>query len=125
MADKKTRILLVDDEPNIVKMVAMRLEYEGFEVIIARDGEEAIKMAQGQEPDLIILDVMLPKLSGFEVCRWLKKDLRYQKIPIVMLTARAQESDEEFGYECGTDAYLRKPFRAQELLETIRSFTTS
>lgn len=125
MADKKIRILLVDDEPNIVKMVAMRLEYEGFEVIVARDGEEAIKMAQGQEPDLIILDVMLPKLSGFEVCRWLKKDLRYQKIPIVMLTARAQESDEEFGYECGTDAYLRKPFRAQELLETIRSFTTS
>ena len=124
MADKKIRILLVDDEPNIVKMVAMRLEYEGFEVIVARDGEEAIKMAQGQEPDLIILDVMLPKLSGFEVCRWLKKDLRYQKIPIVMLTARAQESDEEFGYECGTDAYLRKPFRAQELLETIRSFTT-
>ena len=119
---KKTRILLVDDEPNIVKMLGKRLEAEGFKVSVAIDGDQALKKVQSEEPDLIVLDVMLPKLSGYEVCRWIKRDARYQKIPIIMLTARVQESNEEFGYECGTDAYMHKPFRTQELLETIKKF---
>ena len=122
MTLEKTRILLVDDEPAILKIVAKRLEASGYEVLTAKDGDEALKKVKNENPQLIVLDVMLPKLSGYEVCRWLKSDIRYKKIPVIMLTARAQESDEEFGYACGTDAYVRKPFRAQELLATIKTF---
>lgn len=114
------RILLVDDEPNIVKIINRRLLSEGFEVLIAMDGIAALEQARTGKPDLIILDVMLPKLNGYEVCRQLKQDTRYKKIPIIMLTALAQESDEEFGLEMGTDAYIRKPFKAQQLLQKIR-----
>ena len=120
MADKP-RILLVDDEPSIVKMVGKRLEVEGFDVLVAVDGQDALTKAQTGHPDLIILDLMLPKLNGYEVCTMLKQDTRYQKIPIVLFTAKAQEKDEKLGMECGANAYVRKPFRAQELLETIRS----
>lgn len=114
------RILLVDDEPNIVKIISRRLVAEGFEVLVAMDGEAALEKAKGERPDLILLDVMLPKISGYEVCRQLKQDAQYRKIPIIMLTALAQDTDEEFGFEVGTDAYLRKPFRAQQLLDKIK-----
>ena len=117
----KLRILLVDDEPSIVKMVGKRLEIEGFEVLVAVDGQEALAKAKAEQPDLIVLDLMLPKLNGYEVCTMLKQDTRYQKIPIVLFTAKAQEKDEKLGMECGADAYVRKPFRAQELLEKIRA----
>jgi len=115
------RILLVDDEPSIVKMVAKRLEVEGYEVLVAMDGQEALKVAQTEGPDLIILDLMLPKLNGYEVCTMLKQDTRYQRIPVVMFSAKAQEKDEKLGLECGADAYVRKPFKAQELLDQIRA----
>ena len=121
MTDKKFRVLLVDDEPSIVKMVGKRLEVEGFDVLIAMDGQEGLTKAQTEHPALIILDLMLPKLNGYEVCTMLKQDTRYQKIPIVMFSAKAQDKDEKLGMECGADAYVRKPFRAQELIETIRS----
>ena len=117
---EKHRILLVDDEPSIVKMVGRRLEVEGFDVAVAMDGQEGLAKAQAEHPDLIILDLMLPKLNGYEVCTMLKQDTRYQKIPIVMFTAKAQDKDEKLGMECGANAYVRKPFRAQELLEKIR-----
>ena len=117
----KPRILLVDDEPSIVKMVGKRLEVEGFDVLIAMDGQDGLAKARTQSPDLIVLDLMLPKLNGYEVCTMLKQDSRYQKIPVVMFTAKAQEKDEKLGLECGADAYVRKPFRAQELLGKIRS----
>ena len=118
---EKPRILLVDDEPSIVKMVGKRLEVEGFDVLIAMDGQEALDQARAEQPALIVLDLMLPKLNGYEVCTMLKQDLRYQKIPIILFTARAQEKDEKLGLECGANAYVRKPFRAQELLEKIRA----
>ena len=118
---ERLRILLVDDEPSIVKMVGKRLEVEGFEVLIATDGQDGLDKARSQSPDLIVLDLMLPKLNGYEVCTMLKQDNRYQKIPIVLFTAKAQEKDEKIGMECGANAYVRKPFRAQELLEKIRS----
>ncbi len=117
----KPRILLVDDEPNIVKMVGKRLEVAGFDVLVALDGQEALAKAQQERPDLIVLDLMLPKLNGYEVCTRLKQDPRYQQIPIVMVTAKAQEKDEKLGMECGANAFVRKPFRAQELLERIRA----
>ena len=120
MADRY-RILLVDDEPSIVKMVGKRLEVEGFEVLIAMDGQEGLDKARAERPDLIVLDLMLPKLNGYEVCTMLKQDTRYQGIPVVLFTAKAQEKDEKLGMECGANAYVKKPFRAQELLEKIRA----
>ena len=117
---EKPRILLVDDEPSIVKMVGKRLEVEGFDVLVAMDGQEGLTKAQSEHPDLMILDLMLPKLNGYEVCTMLKQDTRYQKIPIVLFTAKAQDKDEKLGMECGANAYVKKPFRAQELLEKIR-----
>ena len=114
------RILLVDDEPSILKVVSKRLEVEGYQVLMAAEGQEALTKAQTESPDLIILDLMLPKLNGYEVCTMLKQDTRYQRIPIMLFTAKAQDKDEQLGMECGADAYVRKPFRAQELLETIR-----
>ena len=120
MAEKR-RILLVDDEPSIVKMVGKRLEVEGFDVVVAMDGQDGLTKAQAEHPDLIVLDLMLPKLNGYEVCTMLKQDARYQKIPIILFSAKAQEKDEKLGMECGANAYVRKPFRAQELLERIRA----
>lgn len=124
MESKKHKILLVDDEPSIVKMVAKRLEVAGFEVVVAMDGEEALESARAQSPDVIILDLMLPKLNGYEVCAALKRDPQYQKIPIIMFSARVQEKDEKAGLECGADAYLRKPFQSQELVERIHLLTS-
>ena len=118
---EKIRILLVDDEPSIVKVVQKRLEVEGFDVLVAIDGQEALTKAQTEHPDLIILDLMLPKLNGYEVCRLLKFDQKFQHIPIILFTAKAQQQDEVLGKECGADSYLRKPFQAQELLERIRT----
>ena len=119
------RILLVDDEPSILKVVSKRLEVEGYQVSMAVEGQEALVKAQTERPDLIILDLMLPKLNGYEVCTMLKQDTRYQRIPIMLFTAKAQEKDEQLGMECGADAYVRKPFRAQELLDTIRRLLTA
>ena len=115
------RILLVDHEPSIVKMVGKRLEVEGFEVLVAMDGQEALKKAQTESPQLIILDLMLPKMNGYEVCTMLKQDARYQGIPIIMFSAKAQEKDERLGRECGANAYVRKPFQAKELLDQVRA----
>ena len=117
---EKHRILLVDDEPSIVKMVGKRLEVEGFEVLVAMDGQEALAKAQAEHPDLIILDLMLPKLNGYEVCTMLKQDTRHQKIPVILFTAKTQDKDEKLGMECGANVFVRKPFRAPELLEKIR-----
>ena len=102
-------------------MVGKRLEVEGFEVIVAMDGQEGLQKAQTEQPHLIILDLMLPKLNGYEVCTMLKQDTRYQKIPVLMFTAKAQDKDEKLGMECGANAYMRKPFRAPELVVQIRA----
>ena len=116
----KARILIVDDEPSIVKMVSKRLEVEGFDVLVAMDGQEGLDKAQTESPDLIVLDLMLPKVNGYEVCSQLKQDARYQKIPIMLFTAKTQAKDEQLGKECGANAYLRKPFQGKELIDTIR-----
>ena len=119
------RILLVDDEPSIIKMVSKRLEVEGFEVLVAMDGQEGLVKAQTEHPALVILDIMLPKLNGYEVCTMLKQDSRYQKIPIILFTAKTQAKDEKLAMECGANAYVRKPFLAQELLSKIRGLIES
>ena len=117
----KGRILLVDDEPSVVKMVSKRLEVEGFEVLAALDGHEGLQKAKTEGPDLVLLDLMLPKLNGYEVCAILKRDPLYQKIPIIILSARAQEKDEKEALHCGADAFLCKPFQSQELMGQIQT----
>ena len=115
----KKKILIVDDEPLMVEMVMMRLEANGFEVVSAGDGQEALEKVRKDKPDLIILDLMLPKIDGYKVCRMLKFDEKYKKIPIILFSARAQQGDMTLGKEVGADAYLIKPFEAEVLLAKI------
>lgn len=114
------RILLVDDEKDLVEIVTFRLETSGYEVIPAYDGQEGLNKAKSERPDLIILDLMLPRMNGYEVCQLLKFDQKYKHIPIIMFTARTQESDKKTGFEVGANAYITKPFDAQVLLSKIK-----
>lgn len=123
MSTKK--ILVVDDEPGIVELLESRLKATGYQVSIAFDGVEALDKAKKEKPDLIILDLMLPKMDGYKVCALLKRDARYAKIPIVMFTARAQEEDRRMGLEAGADGYLTKPFDPQVLLDKIEQLIGS
>ncbi|MCX5698451.1 MAG: response regulator [Candidatus Omnitrophica bacterium] len=113
-------ILVVDDEPQLVDLVKMRLEANNYLVLTADDGQEALEKARQDKPDLIILDLMLPKMDGYKVCGLLKADARYNKIPIILFTARAQESDRKTGKDVGADAYITKPFEPQTLLGAIK-----
>ena len=119
MSDK-VRILVVDDEPDLVQLVSIRLQAAGYEVTSAYDGQQALDRVKESKPDLIILDLMLPKMDGYKVCRLLKFDERYQKIPVLIFTARAQAEDIKLAMDCGADAYLTKPFEAPVLLEKLR-----
>ena len=115
------KILLVDDESAILEIFEKRLELEGYEVITAMDGEEALAKARQEKPDLIILDLMLPKMDGYKVCSFLKKDSRSTNIPIVIVTARVQDNEQKLAYECGANAYFTKPFESAELMKKIKS----
>ena len=117
--DKK-RILIVDDEEDIVNVLRFRLEANNYAVLSASEGQEGLNKARAEKPDLIILDLMLPKLDGYKVCRMLKFDESYKSIPIIMFTARAQKKDEELGMEMGADAYIAKPFEPEVLLAKIK-----
>lgn len=114
------KILVVDDEKDLVETVIFRLQASGYEVISAYDGQEGLDKAKKEKPDLIILDLMLPKMNGYKVCGLLKSDSRYSKIPIILFTARAQESDKSMGMEVGGDAYITKPFDPPALLAKIK-----
>lgn len=112
------KILVVDDERSIVELVSFNLRKEGFQVLAAADGLEAVRLAREEKPDLIILDVMLPGLDGFEVCRILRKEM---PVPILMLTARKEEVDRVVGLELGADDYVTKPFSPRELVARVRA----
>ena len=115
MADK---VLVVEDDTNLLEAIRYNLRKEGHDVVIASDGEQAIEAARKEKPDLIILDIMLPKMSGFEVCRILRKEMT---VPILMLTAKADETDKIVGLEIGADDYMTKPFSMRELLARVRA----
>ena len=119
---KEKRILVVDDYLQVVEMLRIRLETAGYEVLTAYDGHEALQKARTEKPDLIILDVMLPKMNGYKVCRFLKFDKRYKDIPIIMLTSRAKQSDVEIGLQTGADEYICKPYDPVKLLKTIKKY---
>lgn len=117
----KEKILIVEDEKDIVKMLEYNLKKEGFRVIDARDGEDALDLAVRDHPDLILLDLMLPGMDGLEVCKALKKESKAISIPIIMLTAKSQESDKIIGLELGADDYITKPFSPRELIARIKA----
>ncbi len=114
-----TRILIVEDEPNMVSGLRDNFEYEGYEVITASDGSEGLERALADSPDLVVLDVMMPKMSGLDVCKQLKA--KRPSIPIIMLTARGQEVDKVVGLELGADDYVTKPFSIRELLARVKA----
>ena len=120
MANK--RVLIVDDEPDIVESIKFNLELEGIQCIEAYDGEEALLKAKKQDPNLIILDIMLPKIHGYKIARLLKFDETYKHIPIVMLTARSQRSDIKLGEETGADEYMTKPFEMDNLVALVKKY---
>ncbi|MBU1147689.1 MAG: response regulator [Candidatus Omnitrophica bacterium] len=117
--DKK-KILIVDDEDDIRKMIKFRLEAVGYDVTEAADGQEGLDKARADKPDLLILDLMLPKIDGYKVCRMLKFDEKHKHIPILMFTARGQEKDKLIGKEMGADAYVTKPFEPKVLVDKIQ-----
>lgn len=116
----KKRLLIVDDEKDLAEMVRFRLEANGYEILLAYDGQQALEIARKEKPDLIILDLMLPMMDGYKVCGLLKKDMRYANIPIIIFTAKAQADDLKLGEEVGADAYLAKPFEPGVLLGKIK-----
>jgi len=115
----KIKVLIIDDEPELMEMVSLRLEANDYQVISACDGQEGLDKVRSEKPDLIILDLMLPKIEGYKVCRLLKFDERYKHIPIILFTARALQSDIELGAEVGADAYITKPFEPDMLLAKV------
>jgi DNA-binding response OmpR family regulator len=113
------RILAVDDSPTILEMIKAILLAGGYEVLTAADGAEALEKARAEKPDLILLDVMLPKLDGYRVCRLLKFDQNYKHIPIIMLTAKTEEQSMATGLRTGADQYLTKPIEPERLLASV------
>ena len=119
--ERKPVVLAADDDADILGLITFRLERSGYTVLQAHDGEEALELALTAKPDLAVLDVMMPKLDGFELTRRLRAEEATRRMPIILLTARAQESDVQEGFEAGADDYIRKPFSSQELRSRVQA----
>lgn len=113
------KILIADDEPHIIRIVKDKLTNAGYQVITVDNGTDALKKAEEFLPDMILLDVMMPGLNGFEVCKNLRQNTAFEKVPIFLLTAKGQARDIEEGYECGANKYITKPFSPRALLKEI------
>jgi DNA-binding response OmpR family regulator len=114
-------VLAADDDEDILALVTFRLERSGYTVLQARDGAEALELARAERPDLAVLDVMMPKMDGFELTRRLRAEEATSRMPIILLTARAQDADVEAGFDAGADDYIRKPFSPQELRSRVQA----
>jgi two-component system alkaline phosphatase synthesis response regulator PhoP len=121
---KKAKILVVDDEVNITQILEFSIGAEGYEVITASNGEEAVEKARREQPDLIILDIMMPRIDGYEACRILKSNPLTKNIPVVLLTAKGRDIDKRLGYEVGATDYIIKPFSPNKLIERIQELLT-
>jgi DNA-binding response OmpR family regulator len=115
-----SRILIVDDEPNIVISLEFLMQHEGHQTVVAHDGEAALEALARETPDLVILDVMLPRMSGFEVCERIRADPRWRQTRILMLTAKGRETEIAKGMRVGADAYVTKPFSTKDLVAQVR-----
>lgn len=120
-SDTAPTILVADDEEDLRELVTYRLTRSGYRVIGAGDGQEAFDLAAERTPDLMVLDVMMPKLDGYELTRRVRADASLRSIPVILLTARSQDSDVDRGFEVGADDYLRKPFNPDELVDRVRA----
>jgi DNA-binding response OmpR family regulator len=114
-------VLIADDDPDILALVSFRLERAGYEVVQARNGEEAVQMALARRPDLAVIDVMMPRIDGYEATRQLRQQEETSRMPIILLTARVQEEDIARGFDAGADDYVRKPFSPQELSSRVQA----
>lgn len=114
------RILVVDDEPSILLSLEFLMEQEGYDVISATDGDEALQAIHEKLPDLILLDVMMPKRDGFEVCQTIRANPEWKEVKIIILTAKGREVDQEKGFALGADDYITKPFATQELVSKVK-----
>lgn len=121
MSEGKPRILVVDDEPDLVTVLKIGLETEGYDVLTASDGEQGLALARQFMPDLLMLDLMLPRMDGYKVCRALKFDERYKKIPIFILSARSGETDRRLALELGADEFHSKPYNMRDLVARVRT----
>ena len=117
----KGRILVVDDEIYIVHILDFSLGMEGYEVLTALDGEQALEKARAEHPDLIVLDIMMPKLDGYETCKMLKAEAGTKDIPVILLSAKGRNVDQKIGFEVGADDYITKPFSPRKLVERINA----
>ncbi|QEK11965.1 response regulator transcription factor [Crassaminicella thermophila] len=117
----KKKILVVDDEQHIIELIQFNLENSGFDVITSENGEDAIRIAEEEMPDVILLDLMLPGIDGFEACKKIRNNDKTRKIPVIMLTAKGEEMDKVLGLELGADDYLTKPFSVRELIARIKA----
>ena len=113
-------ILIIEDDPNLLKLIKYNLEKEGYSVITATSGVEGLQLARTAVPDLLIVDVLLPRMDGFTISRMVKFDERYKHIPIIALTGQVSLKDREIGQKAGVDVYLTKPYDPQELLNKVR-----
>ena len=118
MPTKKTTILTADDDPQLLRLVARNLQLEGYEVLTASDGQQALEQIEATLPDLVLLDVMMPKMDGFTVCQRVRE---FSTVPVIMVTARGQDQDKVRGLDMGADDYLTKPFSVDELLARVRA----
>ncbi len=119
MSPEEKRILIADDDPVILRLIQVNLELEGYEVITANNGQEAVDTATAEMPDLVILDIMMPRLDGYQACQQLKGSDATKDIPVIFLSAKAQQGDIDKGESYGVAAYLTKPFDPTELLEVV------
>jgi phosphate regulon transcriptional regulator PhoB len=115
------RVLVVEDEPDVAELIRYNLHKEGWAVVVATNGADALRRAREARPDLILLDIMIPQLNGWEVCRRLKQDPDTRGVPVIMLTGRVDEGDKVLGFELGADDYVTKPFSPRELIARIRA----
>lgn len=113
------KILIVDDDPNSVALMAYTLEFEGYQVLQAEDGVSGLELVESQSPDLVLLDVMLPDLSGLEVCRRIREDLQNPELKVIMLSAKADTSDRDRGLAAGADMYLTKPAEPEQVVRSV------
>jgi DNA-binding response OmpR family regulator len=120
-AEARPVVLVADDDNDILELVAYRLERAGYDVVQAHDGEQALRLAGERNPDLAVLDVMMPKLDGYDVTRRLRADESTARMPVILLTARVQEADVARGFEAGADDYVKKPFSPQELRARVQA----
>lgn len=117
------KVLIVDDEPNILMSLEFLMKKEGYGVFIARDGSEALSILEDQKPHLVVLDIMMPQVDGYQVCRHIKATPQLADIKVIFLSAKAKPSDLEEGYAAGADLYLTKPFSTRTLMKHIREFS--